>query len=199
MWDRWLKSCRKLRPNITHVKALLLGIANAETQVDTEKAEAKMKDKSYWKSSKDFRHYYETYWEECKPMWVFCYRKGRGFYIRTNNGLERMNRTFKYDFLGKQRNHSFSTMLGILIEIFVPTLIKEYAKNNKKMNKCVAKSYKDGTPEYLKYRPPWFVRHCLKKSNAAKKNFTSRHVLEECEVGVFKVRLCEHIVIGFLI
>ena len=50
--------------------------------------------------------------------WVWAYRKDRfNVAINTNNGIERQNRSFKYDFLAKQRDTSLSGMLTVLVTV----------------------------------------------------------------------------------
>lgn len=61
----------------------------------------------------------------CLQMWVFAHRVGKGLYDRTNNGVERMNRTFKYTFLQKRRNNTLSTLIRILVECFVPVQLSK--------------------------------------------------------------------------
>ena len=40
--------------------------------------------------------------------------------INTNNGVERQNKAFKYDYLEEYKHSTLSVMLAILIEDFLP-------------------------------------------------------------------------------
>ena len=54
--------------------------------------------------------------------WVWAYRKDRfNVTVNTNNGIERQNRSFKYDFLSNHRDTSLSGMLSVLVTQFLPT------------------------------------------------------------------------------
>lgn len=53
--------------------------------------------------------------------WVWAYRKDRLLVtVNTNNGVERQNLSFKYNYLVGRRNSSLSIMLTVLIEEFLP-------------------------------------------------------------------------------
>ena len=53
-------------------------------------------------------------------LWVFSHRRNKGFYLRTNDGIKRMNQAFEHEFFKRQRNESFPKILRILVECFVP-------------------------------------------------------------------------------
>ena len=61
-------------------------------------------------------------------MWVFMYRIGKQLYDHTNNGVESKNRIFKYNFLNCSHNLLMSRLLCLLVEMFVPTQIKQLSK-----------------------------------------------------------------------
>ena len=50
--------------------------------------------------------------------------------INTNNGIERQNRSFKYDFLAKQRDTSLSGMLTVLVTQFLPSSFRRFVLCN---------------------------------------------------------------------
>ena len=63
--------------------------------------------------------------------WVWAYRKDRfNVAINTNNGIERQNRSFKYDFLAKQRDTSLSGMLTVLVTQFLPSSFRRFVLCN---------------------------------------------------------------------
>ena len=59
-------------------------------------------------------------------MWVRVFRKGTlEIAINTNNGAERKNKDFKYQFPCKLKDKSLSGMVTVLVEQF---LMKKYEK-----------------------------------------------------------------------
>lgn len=53
--------------------------------------------------------------------WVWAFRKDRFLTtINTNNGVERQNKAFKYDYLEGHKHPTLSGMLTILVEEFLP-------------------------------------------------------------------------------
>lgn len=126
-------------------------------------------------------------------MWVFYFRRGKGYFCNTNNGIERMNQTFKYEYLGRRRNHTLSYMIDILIRVFIPGQLEIYLHLNVRYKKSSALLWTAGIPEFLKYRPPWFVKHCLKAMTRANNDYPSagRSGIEEVAVGVFTVSIAE--------
>ena len=53
--------------------------------------------------------------------WVWAFRKDQFLAtINTNNGVERQNKAFKYDYLEGHKHATLSGMLTILVEEFLP-------------------------------------------------------------------------------
>ena len=53
--------------------------------------------------------------------WVKAFRFGLlEIVVNTNNGVERKNREFKYDFLKQYKAKTLSGMVTILVEQFIP-------------------------------------------------------------------------------
>ena len=53
--------------------------------------------------------------------WVKAFRFGLlEIVVNTNNGVERKNREFKYDFLKEYKDNRLSGMATVLVEQFVP-------------------------------------------------------------------------------
>jgi len=78
-------------------------------------------------------------------------------------------------------------MLDILVRVFVPGQLEIYLHINVKYKKSSSLLWTAGIPEFLRYRPPWFIRHCLNAMTKANTDYPSRAAckLEEVEVGVF--------------
>ena len=52
-----------------------------------------------------------------------CYRAGLiDVSVNTNNGVERKNRDFKYEYLKQYKDKSLSGMLTVLLEQFLPDI-----------------------------------------------------------------------------
>ena len=59
--------------------------------------------------------------------WVKCYRQGlMEIIVNTNNGVERKNKDFKYEYLAQYRDNSLSGMISVLVEQFLPEKYKRY-------------------------------------------------------------------------
>lgn len=53
--------------------------------------------------------------------WVWAYRQERFLVsVNTNNGIERQNESFKYQYLKDRNKSSLSGMIAILVEEFLP-------------------------------------------------------------------------------
>ena len=52
-----------------------------------------------------------------------CFREGiLEVTVNTNNGVERKNKDFKYEFLSQHRNNTLSGMVAVLVETFSPEI-----------------------------------------------------------------------------
>ena len=53
--------------------------------------------------------------------WVWAYRQERVLVsVNTNNGIERLNESFKYQYLKDRNKSSLSGMIAILVEEILP-------------------------------------------------------------------------------
>jgi hypothetical protein len=52
--------------------------------------------------------------------------------INTTNGVESLNRLFKYTFLPKAADKSFTSVMKVMVETYCPEAHKKYAKSNVK-------------------------------------------------------------------
>jgi len=82
-------------------------------------------------------------------------------------------------------------MIDILVRVFVPGQIELYLHANVRYKKSSALLWNAGIPEFLKYRPPWFVKHCLEAMTRANQQYcsASRANIEEVDVAVFTVSI----------
>ena len=56
-----------------------------------------------------------------------CFREGiLEVTVNTNNGVERKNKDFKYEFLSQHRNNTLSGMVAVLVEQFLPEIYSGY-------------------------------------------------------------------------
>ncbi|CAB4018091.1 Hypothetical predicted protein [Paramuricea clavata] len=96
--------------------------------------------------------------------WVWAYRRDRLLVtVNTDNGIERQNLAFKYDYLVDwHRASTLSTMLTILVEEFIPESYDRYVENNAKSSSQY-RQYNQTIPRYLHNRPPCVVDHCMER------------------------------------
>lgn len=50
-------------------------------------------------------------------------RYGSGLLVNTNNGLERQNKVFKYQFLEQRKNNNVSGMISSLVHQYLPAMM----------------------------------------------------------------------------
>ena len=103
----------------------------------------------------------------------------------TNNGVESMNKTLKYNYLPRGKNITLSQLVSILVEQFLPEMFRKYQKQNFAMSESY-RSYNDCVPEYLRGRPKAIILHCLSRLRKAKK-FRKESVIQISDSGHFLV------------
>jgi hypothetical protein len=102
-------------------------------------------------------------------LWARVYRDDRYHAaVDTNNGVEAMNKTLKYNYLPKGKNITLSHLVTILIEEFLPEMLQKYQKENFAMSEFY-RSYNEFVPEYLKGRPRSVILHCLSRIRKAER------------------------------
>ena len=106
--------------------------------------------------------------------------------VDTNNGVEAMNRTLKYNYLPKGKNITLSHLVTILIEEFLPEMLQKYQKQNFAMSESY-RSYNEFVPKYLQGRPKAVILHCLARIRKAEK-FTRESVQQINNSGHFTVK-----------
>ena len=101
--------------------------------------------------------------------WARAYRDDRYHAaVDTNNGVEAMNKTLKYNYLPKGKNITLSQLISVLIEQFLPEMLHKYQKQNFAMSELY-RSYNEFVPEYLRGRPRAVILHCLSRIKKAAK------------------------------
>ncbi|KAK3722871.1 hypothetical protein QZH41_020459, partial [Actinostola sp. cb2023] len=131
-WERWLA---KTSIGMTTLKSKALvamrRIARASTVEEYNRTLGMLKDDPQLWSQPMYRRWFEKVWLRQHQRWVCAYRKDRLLVtVNTNNGVERQNLAFKYNYLVGSRSSSLSTMLTILIDEFLPESYNRYLENN---------------------------------------------------------------------
>ena len=107
--------------------------------------------------------------------WAWIYRKDSlMFIINSNNGLERQNKVFKYQYLQCSTQLSLTSMITKLVKEYLPDKLKKYKEQNI-FSSNEYRAYNQVIPAFLVNRPKAFVQHCMeriRKSTYA----TSNHI-----------------------
>ncbi len=106
--------------------------------------------------------------------------------VNTNNGVEAMNKTLKYNYLPKGKNTTLSHLVTILVEEFLPSMLQKYQKDNFAMSDSY-RSYNEFVPEYLRGRPRSVILHCLTRIRKAEK-FPKASIEQNGTKGQFTVK-----------
>ncbi|XP_065066055.1 uncharacterized protein LOC135691970 [Rhopilema esculentum] len=109
--------------------------------------------------------------------WIWAHRQDRLLVnCNTNNGTERQNESFKYQYLQKHSRASVTGMLTILIEDFLVDKYDRYCEQNLKYSSNFRR-YAEDIPDYLVNRPRTMVKHCKEKITAAQSiNLENIHI-----------------------
>ena len=79
--------------------------------------------------------------------------------------MESLNRLFKYDYLPRSIHKSLYGVIVLIVTSFLPETYQAYRSANLRLSDSY-RQYNSMVPEYLKNRPPNFIKHCLKKKFA---------------------------------
>ncbi|XP_063440916.1 uncharacterized protein LOC134721686 isoform X1 [Mytilus trossulus] len=167
-WSRWLKAIKHgLNQNVDDVLLILRRVARAQTTAHFDEAISNLKESYFWKTHKEFRDWMNNTWLKSVKMWAWLYRKDRLLVkINTNNGVERQNRTLKYDFLAKYTDRTLTGMLTTVIKRFLPDQYRKYLDVNIKAS-AFYKQYNQHIPAFLHNRPKELIDHCRKRISPA--------------------------------
>ena len=97
-----------------------------------------------------------------------------------------MNKTLKYNYLPTGKNITLSRLVTILVEEFLPEMLRKYQKENFAMSEFY-RSYNQFVPEYLKGRPRSVILHCLSRIRTAER-FTKESVEQIDSSSQFTVK-----------
>ena len=103
----------------------------------------------------------------------------------TNNGVEAMNKTLKYNYLPRGKNLTLSHLVTVLMEEYLPESFLKYQKENFAMTESY-RSYNDFVPDYLRGRPRKVVLHCLSRIQKVAK--FKKESITMTTAGTFSVR-----------
>eukprot|EP00794_Sanderia_malayensis_P017245 gene17245-18965_t len=184
-WTRWVSKADNGVSNVKEeVLARIRRIARSLTLGEYKAALAALFSSTIWKTKTKFNHWFETYWLPHYKRWVWTFRQ-QSFQVlvRTNNGVERQNKSLKYEFLKKRKKSCLSHMANVLITNFFAKKYKKYVSLNV-MFSSGYKSYSAWVPSYLLDRPRKFVLHCLEKLSLAAR-ISSNHITVESNSDSF--------------
>ncbi|XP_065061283.1 uncharacterized protein LOC135688380 [Rhopilema esculentum] len=166
----WLSKCANgCRGVKEDVLSKLRRIARSISIAESERAIDALKRSVYWedKAYAGLVDYIERYWLSIKKRWIWAYRQERLLLnCNTNNGTERQNESFKYQYLQKHSRTSVTGMLSILVEDFFVDKYEKYREMNLKFHSNYRR-YANDIPLYLQNRPHSMVRHCMERNSAA--------------------------------
>ena len=116
--DEW-KSSSNFRNYIAKTWLPQHKVTRIRTQICPPRALNYFSKKCYW--------FFSRYFSQFLQKWVWAFRKDRFLTtINTNNGVERQNKAFKYDYLEGHKHLTLSSMLSVLLEEFLPDKYLKY-------------------------------------------------------------------------
>ena len=189
-WQRWSKAGKN---GLNHddqqeFVRLMQKIAYANTVTQFDKNVEELRKSHVYHDNPKVRNYSEKVWLQCSSRWAHAFRKQQiANIVNTNNGVERQNHLFKYNYLPRSIDKSIYGIAIMLVESFIPDSYQRYMDTNLRLSSCYRK-YNPAIPKYLHNRPPQFVKHCLKSNfaSAEYKQYDIRCVNHE--KGEFLVR-----------
>lgn len=123
-WTRWVS---KTDNGLTDCKDQVLGMlrrcAHASSEKEYTEAITKLQNSDIWARSSRLRNWFTKTWMTEKKRWVWSERYGSGLLVNTNNGLERQNKVFKYQFLEQRKNNNVSGMISSLVHQYLPAMM----------------------------------------------------------------------------
>lgn len=130
-WDRWLKASHNCigndKPEILN---LFRSIAHANTIEEFNMAKSALEESRFWTNNSRLRSWFKDRWLDKHKRWVKAFRQMRfNASVNTNNGVERQNKSLKYEFLEKKKAKSLSHLLTILWHEFLPDIYQRLKHN----------------------------------------------------------------------
>lgn len=102
---------------------MLRRCAHASSEKEYTEAITKLQNSDIWARSSRLRNWFTKTWMTEKKRWVWSERYGSGLLVNTNNGLERQNKVFKYQFLEQRKNNNVSGMISSLVHQYLPAMM----------------------------------------------------------------------------
>ncbi|KAK3106823.1 hypothetical protein FSP39_000615 [Pinctada imbricata] len=137
-WERWMSASHN-------------GISDKEGKSES------------WNQNSKFRSWFERRWLSKHQRWVRFGRQERfNVWINTNNGVERQNKSLKYEYLNKKKATSLSQLLQITVDRFLPESYRRYLQMNVAAS-SYARGYSGSIPQFLHDRPKHVIQHCYKR------------------------------------
>ena len=125
-------------------------IGSAPTQREYEEALSQFRQSNVYKTKESVRNYIEKTWIPCAFRWCHAFRKSQVLNIvNTNNGVESLNRLFKYDYLSRSIDKSLYGIVVLIVTSFLPETYQAYRSANLRLSGSYSK-YNRMVPEYLK-------------------------------------------------
>lgn len=162
-WQRWSKASKNglSADEQSFFINTMQKIAYSRTKEAYEKGVEALRKSQLYKNPR-VRYYCDQVWLPCAKRWAHAFRQQQvANIVNTNNGVERQNHLFKYDYLPRSIDKSVYGIALILVESFVPDSYQQYLDTNLKLSSCYRR-YSSMVPDYLHNRPAQFVKHCLK-------------------------------------
>ncbi|ESO97765.1 hypothetical protein LOTGIDRAFT_152862 [Lottia gigantea] len=188
-WEVWFKKPENGVPS-SDQKALLTmleNIANSTTDEIFQNTMYKLKSNEIWQRHTKVQQYITSTWLPHQVRWVKCYRHGHfNTIVSVNHGRPIVTsiKNFKENYLSDHLDKTFSGVVGIVQNFFLPDTYQEYIRENVKLT-AEFKPYDKKIPEFLHERPHEYIQHVLKGLEAAKGDFT---VYKTDAAGGFHVR-----------
>ncbi|XP_054272917.1 uncharacterized protein LOC128993182 [Macrosteles quadrilineatus] len=181
-WNRWFS--RSNNSDIPRNEALiyLRRIANAPTIQAMEEAINALKSWLPYETT-PLKDYFENTWMKEVERWAIAY-KPDDMYVNTNNGVERLNKELKYNYLTGLRSCTLSEMISVILKEFLPERYLAYVRENLKLS-SLSKKYDQSIPSYLHGRPKWFIDHVITKIDLASQCDAKISVISENKFQVF--------------
>ena len=121
-------------------------------------------------------------------LWARAYRD-REFHsaVKTNNGTESLNKVLKYSYLPRKKKMMLSSIITLLVEVFLPESHQKYLFLNYKQSgeyRC----YRAIVPSYLHGRPKQTISHCLERRQKSLKHTSEDVDIIDDTIGSFVVK-----------
>ncbi|XP_062577915.1 uncharacterized protein LOC134239785 [Saccostrea cucullata] len=86
--------------------------------------------------------------------------------VTTTNGVESLNKALKHFYLKLANPGTLSTLMGVVIQDFLPDLFQNYVMLNYRASSNF-KAYDASIPKYLHNRPRKVVEHCMQRYHSS--------------------------------